>query len=260
MMDGSDALTFVDTHAHLDEPVFDRDRVGVLAEASAAGVGQVVNIGYRPQRWATTMALASQHPEIAITLGVHPHHADELTPDVLDRLAATLVGSNVVAVGEIGLDLYRDGPSLALQERAFAAQLELAHRLGLPVVIHQRAAEPELIAMLSGAPPELRVILHSFDGTERLAEFGRERGYYFGVGGLMTRRAAESLRAIIARLPLERILLETDSPYLVPTGVKDRRNVPANIPRIAARLADLRQLSIDEVARRTTENARRAFR
>jgi len=250
---------FVDTHAHLDEEVFAGDRDAVIAAAQAAGVGRILNIGYRPARWGTTVALAAAHPEIALTLGLHPHHADELTPALLDALAADLTRTGASAVGEIGLDLYREGPSLAQQRRAFVAQLDLARRLGLPVVIHQRTAEAELMEALAAHGEGLTVVLHSFDGTRALADVGLARGYYFGVGGLMTRRASVPLREIIAHLPLDRLLLETDSPYLVPAGVKDRRNVPANIPLIAARLADLRQLPVAEIARRTTENAYAAF-
>lgn len=252
-------LRYVDTHAHLDEPVFDPDRDEVITAARAAGITRVVNVGYRPARWGTSSDLARRYPDISHMLGLHPHHADEFTDRTCRDLAARLGTTNAIAVGEVGLDYFRDGPNPETQRRAFATQLELAMSLTLPVVIHQRAAEVDLMTVLAAFPDLPRVVLHSFDGTARLAAFGAERGYYFGVGGLVTRAANEPLREIVAGLPLDRLLLETDAPYLVPAGVKDRRNVPANIPRIAARLAALHACPLDEIATRTTTNAALAF-
>ena len=252
-------LTFVDTHVHLDEPAFDPDRDQVITRAHEAGVARIVNIGYRPARWLSGAALAARHPDVLLVLGLLPHHADEYTDETLPRLAAEIGRSGALAVGEIGLDYFREGPHPELQRDVFAAQLELAAQLDLPVVIHQRSAEEDLMAVLERSFSPSRVVLHSFDGTERLAAFASERGYFFGLGGLFTRAAAVALRSIVAGLPLDRVLLETDSPYLVPAGVKDRRNEPSNVPWIASRVADLFGCSVEEIARHTTANAETAF-
>ena len=250
---------YVDTHAHLDEPVFDRDRDEVVARAHAAGVVRIVNVGYRPLRWDTSADLAARHPTVSHMLGLHPHHADEFTDRTCQDLAARAAATRAVAVGEIGLDYFRDGPDAATQHRVLAAQLELAIELNLPVVIHQRAAEQDLMTVLARYPDLPRVVLHSFDGTDRLADFGTERDYRFGVGGLMTRAGNDALCHTISRLPISSILLETDAPYLVPAGVKDRRNVPSNVPLIAARLAAIQDLPVSDLAAATTANANAVF-
>ena len=254
-----DMPRFVDTHAHLDLPAFDHDREVVITAARASGVQDIVNVGFRPSRWQTTIALSAAHAGVHHMLGLHPQHADELSDDLLDEVAVQLRSSSAVALGEIGFDFFRDGSEPAIQERAFVAQIELARALGLPIVIHQRAAEARLMAVLACFPDLSNVVLHSFDGSRRLADFGRERGYYFGVGGLMTRSGNQTLREVIGTLPLDHLLLETDAPYLAPAGVKDRRNVPANVPLVASRLADLFGLPLVEVAHRTTDNAMTFF-
>jgi len=250
---------FVDTHAHLDDPAFDRDRDAVIASALTAGVRAIVNVGYRPARWATTIALAKRHRSVAIALGLHPHHADELTADTCERLGHELVRSDAVALGEIGLDYFRDGPDRAVQRAAFEAQLALGRRLGRPIIVHQRAAEDDLIDVLRRCDDLPAVILHSFEGSLGLARFARDRGYLIGVGGLATRGGSASLRQVLATIPVDSILLETDSPYLTPAGVKDRRNTPANLPAIAERLAPLWGVAPEQLAAQTSATAERVF-
>ncbi len=251
--------TFVDTHAHLDDSAFDGDRDVVIDRAVQAGVVMVVNIGYRPSRWTTTRALAAASPRVSAVLGLHPQHADEFTHSTYDDLAGCVAEAGACAIGEIGLDYYRPGPLPAAQRHAFEQQLLLAEHLSLPVVIHQRAAEEDCLAILRGAPPTLRMVLHSFEGSERFAAWGLDHGHYFGVGGLMTRAGSNPLRSILANLPLERLILETDAPYLVPARIKERRNVPANIPVIARHLAELRGTDIETIASATTLNAVAVF-
>ncbi len=249
------SVEYVDTHAHLDDPAFDLDRERVIAAAVAAGVTRIVNIGYRPARWTSTVALAHRHPQIAVAIGLHPHHADEFDAGTVDRVRDTIASARAVALGEIGLDYVRDGPPPAVQRAAFEAQLDLAVRLDIPIVIHQRAAEPDLIAVLAGFPRLPRLVLHSFDGSQRLADLGLERGWVFGVGGLATRASADALRTVLATIPLTRLVLETDAPYLVPAGIKDRRNVPANLPQVASRLAPVWGVTAGELAAATTDTA-----
>jgi TatD DNase family protein len=252
--------SFVDTHAHLDEPAFDRDRGAVIAAARAAGVVRIVNIGYRPARWLTSAALAREEPAVAVALGLHPHHADEFDADTIDRLTDAVTEAAAVAIGETGLDYFRNRTDATTQRRAFLAQIELGQRLGLPIVIHQRAAEADLIEVLDHVGSLPPVVLHSFEGSRRLADLAIAREFFVGVGGLATRPSATALRKVLAGIPIRQVLLETDAPYLAPAGVKDRRNEPANIPAIARALAPLWGISAPELATQTTRTATDLFR
>jgi TatD DNase family protein len=248
----------IDTHAHLDDGQFS-DVDETIDAAVQQSVTRIVNIGYGPERWESTIALAKRRPEIAIVLGIHPLDADQFSPALFSELAAKVDQVNPVGIGEAGIDLFRDGPSLELQRVAFMAQIELALARNLPLVIHQRSAEAEVLELLRSADTRLQVVLHSFDGSMESVQLVIERGWFIGVGGLMTRLASSGLRELIRKVPLSAIVLETDSPYLVPAGVKNRRNNPGNIPIIARALADVRRASYEEIVRTTTENAIRAF-
>jgi TatD DNase family protein len=253
--------TFIDSHVHLDDGQFENDLDAVLDNAAAVGVQQVVNIGYKPARWQSSIDLSARRPEVSFTLGLHPHHADEFGPHVIAELSSLIEEHRPVAIGEIGLDYFRDLADRTTQQRAFSAQLQLAVDSRLPVVLHLRGdVEDDLRRALVRTPKDLVCVLHSFDGTEQLASWGLERGYLFGVGGLVTRKDNERLRNIVRSLQLDRLLLETDSPYLSPAGIKDRRNSPVNIPVIARTISDLMQIDLDTVATETTNNARRVFK
>jgi len=249
---------FVDTHAHLDEDQF-ADVEAVIAASRAAGVERIINIGYGPRRWRSTVALTKRFPEVAACLGLHPSDAGSFGPETSAELLTLVEAERPVGIGEAGIDLFRDGPPLEQQQTSFAFQIDLALDRELPLVIHQRAAEDAVYDQLSAADARLRVVLHSFDATRRMLNLAIDRGWYIGVGGLMTRSSAAEVREVIRSAPLDRILLETDAPYLVPAGIKDRRNTPANIPVIAERLASLLGIDVDEVAERTTANAFAAF-
>ena len=250
---------YVDTHAHLDEAAFAGDLADVVRRAAAAGVTRIVNIGFRPLRWTTTIELAKRFSGISVVLGLHPQHAGEFDDQTCDHLAALIQASEARAVGEIGLDYARDFATPEQQRRAFAAQLELAVDLRLPIVIHQRDAAEDCRDMLRAVRPDHPVVLHCFDGSPALARLGLERGYYFGIGGLLTKAASDHLRSVATTLPIERLVLETDAPYLTPAAVKARRNEPANIPRIADQLAAIHRVTREDIARVTTHNAERVF-
>lgn len=258
-VDAADSLRFVDTHTHLDDPAFDADRDVVIARSNAAGVRRMVNVGYAPARWQSTIALAATRPDIAFSLGLHPGHADEWTDGLLADLEVLARKHPVVAIGEIGLDFAHETPDPALQHRVFEAQLDLARALGLPVVIHQRAAGSACAEVLGAAVPDQHVVLHSFDGNGELLALGLARGWIFGVGGLMTRKSSEELRLALMTIPLDRIVLESDCPYLVPRGMKSRRNTPESIPHIADALAALLHQPVYEVAAITTATAEGMF-
>lgn len=246
---------YLDTHAHLDDAAFDHDRESVLAAAAAAGVRRIINVGYRPLRWQSTVDLAHSYPLVRHMLGLHPQHADEWSPETRSTLVALIRATKPLALGEIGFDYSRQGPDTAMQAAAFHAQVAIAGELGLPIVIHQRGAEDELIAALASIDEGCHVLLHSFEGTNRLAAAANDRGCYVGIGGLATRASSEGLRQTLRTIPLDRIVLETDSPYLVPAGIKDRRNTPANIPLIAERLAPIWDADQAALAAATTANA-----
>jgi TatD DNase family protein len=255
-----DLPTFVDTHAHLDDDQFASDIEDVIVRSAEAGVEKIVNIGYEPSKWETTIALGRRFPNVSFTLGLHPRSADQYSNELLNELESRIVDSGAVAIGEIGLDLFRSGPAVELQTEAFEAQLSIASNLDLPVVIHQRAANEPLHRVLERASPAVRCVLHSFEGDQRLIDLGLERGYFFGVGGLMTRERNQYLCEFLSQIPLDRMLLETDSPYLVPAGVKAKRNEPANVPFIASKLSELLGIEVDDVANTTTRNAIDIFR
>jgi TatD DNase family protein len=251
--------SIVDTHLHLDDPVFDDDRDPVITAARAAGVRRFINIGYTPSRWEASRALRDAYPDVAIALGLHPQEADLFGPQLERDLRQAVRDLRPVAVGETGVDLFRTGPAVDQQTRAFQAQLEIAAEAELPAIIHQRAAAEALMATLDRWQGVAPIVLHSFDGTQRLADWAIERGCYIGVGGLATKRASGALREVLATVPLDRLLLETDSPYLSPPGTTSRRNTPANLPVIASLLAPLWRLTPDELCRLTTRNAIEVF-
>lgn len=256
----TETLTFIDSHAHLDDGRFDADLATVIDAAAAVGVTRIINIGYRPARWASSIALANAYPGVSFTLGLHPHHAEEFSATLLADLRTTIEGHRPVALGEIGLDYFRDLSDRGMQQEALAAQLALASDVGLPVVMHLRGeVESDLIRALDQTPDSLTCVFHSFDGSAELAQYGLDRGFVFGVGGLATKAANSRLREILTMIPLDRLMLETDAPYLVPATIKDRRNTPANIPFIAAELAVLKGVSLNDIAAATTANTSRVF-
>ena len=249
---------YIDTHAHLDLDQFP-DVDSVIESAASVGVHGIINIGFGPERWKTTLDLVDRFPQVACTLGFHPGDSDQFNPDTGDQLVALLDQNLAVGIGEAGIDLYwENNPAIAVQREAFAFQIDLALRFDLPLVIHQRSAEPEVAEQLEAADRDLRVILHSFDGTERLFRLALDRNWYLGAGGLMTRRSAP-VRELLKKAPLDRLLLETDSPFLVPAGIKQRRNEPSNIPVIAERLAGLRGEDLSVIQQAAWENTFKAF-
>jgi len=246
---------FVETHAHLDDPQFDEDRDAVIDAAAAVGVNTIINVGYNPDRWTSTLALAERRSEIRYTLGLHPLHANEGSEAVMARLETLVVEKRPVAIGEIGIDLLRKQDDLGAQVHYFEHQIDMAVRQDLPIVVHQRQAANEVASVLRSSPTSLRVLLHSFDGASILADLANERGWSLGVGGLMTRKQAEILRTHLATVDLGRVVLETDAPYLIPSGVTSRRNTPSAIPIIATRLGEITDRGMDEIAAITTANA-----
>jgi TatD DNase family protein len=251
-------VRLIDTHAHLDDRAFDKDRPALIARLHADGVG-AVTVGASLESSREAVRLAERHHLIWATVGVHPHGAKYVTPEVLRELEELAKTPRVVAVGEIGLDYYRDLSPRDVQRSVFADQLDLAKRLELPVVLHNRQSTDDLVAILRVAGRSHRGVVHSFLGDAALAETFLSLGLYLGVGGPLTYPANEALRDAVRRAPLERLVLETDCPYLTPVPHRGQRNEPAYIELVAAEIARIRGNSIDDVARQTTVNARALF-
>jgi len=243
-----------DTHAHLDACADPAEEV--LARARVAGVDRVVAIGSGLASCRETLAIAARAQGVWAVLGIHPHQAADDDADRLDELRELLTDERAVAVGEIGLDFFRDYAPRDKQRDLFARQLELASELGKAVVIHMRAAEEETATTLGGF--EGTVVLHCFSSPE-LLPVALERGYYASFAGNVTYPKAESLREAASQIPADRLLAETDSPYLSPQPRRGRPNEPANIVHTVATLAEARGEDPADLARRLDENAARAF-
>lgn len=247
-------MTLVDTHCHLDLPQFDGDRDAVVRRALDHGVHAMVVIGFNPERWSTSANLGREYPCVCRAVGLHPNDASLWSDELRECLERELDRGDAVAVGEIGLDFFRDRASFAEQIRAFEAQVDIALERDLPIVVHQRNAEEDVLAVLEGATG-LRGVMHCFTGDWALAERFLELGMYLGFGGVLTFPKSTVVRDAAISTPLDRILLETDSPYLAPQPWRGKRNEPAYAVSVADTLASIKHLPLDAVAAATTANA-----
>jgi TatD DNase family protein len=252
-----------DSHAHVDGPEFDADRDDVLARARAAGVRRIVVIGAvgDPTSADRAVALAERDPDIWATVATHPHDVEKMTPDwwaVHERLAPH---PRVVAIGETGLDYYYDHSPRKAQQEAFARFVDLARRAGKPVVCHIRDAHEDAKAILrdTGAP-ELGVVIHCFTGTPEDAADYAAMGAYVSFSGIVTYKTAQSLRDAVKRVPLDRLLVETDCPYLSPVPHRGRRNEPAHVVHTARVVAEAAGVPFEDLATRTVANTCTIFR
>jgi len=262
--------TLVDTHAHLDFSDYDKDRDEVLERAKREAVTQVVTVGFDVESSEQALALARENAGVRACVGVHPHEAGKVEDAFLRHLEELSGEPQVVGIGEIGLDYYRDRSPREAQRRVFNQQLELAARVQKPVVIHDRDAHGDVMstirqwtAGLSGRNGELQAplgVVHCYSGDEAMAEELFELGFLISIAGPVTYAKANRLQALVSRLPLDRLLVETDCPFLSPHPYRGRRNEPANARIVASKIAELKNLPWEEVARITTENARRLFR
>lgn len=245
----------IDSHVNLHAPAFDADREAVIARARAAGVGAMLTICDRLDRLPAVQAVAEAHPDIWCTAGVHPHESKDFADVQAAELVEACAHPRVVAVGECGLDHHYDLSPREVQARVFAVHLEAAQAAGLPVVVHTRGADAETADLLEQAwtRAPLKVLLHCYTGGPELARFAAERGAWFSVSGIAGFKAAEAVRAAVADMPGDRILVETDCPYLAPVPHRGRRNEPAFLPHVLAKLAEIRGWSLQEAERRTAQ-------
>ncbi len=257
-------MELIDSHAHIDFPQFAEDREAMLDRARAAGVTTLLAIGTGPgpEKLGSALPFAEQHDWIYATVGIHPHEAKEVTPQNLDDLSKLAKHPRVIAWGEIGLDYFYDHSPREVQQRVFCDQMDVAKRLKLPIVIHCRDAWTDCLNMLEEhwKATGLGGILHCFTSTLQDAKRGVDMGFLISFAGNSTYPKAQNLRDVAKALPLEKILIETDSPYLAPQAHRGKRNEPAYVAEVARTLASVRDLSPDEVAAATSENFRRLFR
>ena len=250
---------FVETHAHLYLDRFDEDRDEVIQRAREAGVLRIINIATDLASARQCIALAGQHEGLYATVGIHPNDGEQLDDAALAELEQLAGHEKVVGIGEIGLDFYWDHCAPEVQERAFRAQVRLATRLGLPIVIHNREAGRQILEVLkSESTSGLEGVFHCFSETVEIAQEALALGFHISFTGNLTFKKS-TLPEVARQTPLERLLLETDCPFLSPEPKRGRRNEPARIIHIAEKLAEIKGIPLDEVAAATTRNAERLF-
>lgn len=265
IISGLEISMYIDSHAHIESDDFASDRERVIERALAAGVEIIVNIGNGDaacDSHSKAFRVAEKYPFIYTTVGVHPHEARILDDNLAAKLSDLSKHNKVIAWGEIGLDYHYDNSPRDVQRAAFRRQLQMARERRLPAVLHTREAEADTLAILNeewrgtGLPG----IVHCFTGTRPFAEAAIELGFLISFSGVVTFKKAEDLRATAAALPADKILIETDSPFLAPVPYRGRRNEPAYVIETARCIAELRGMKIEDVGRITTENFRRLFR
>jgi TatD DNase family protein len=251
----------IDTHAHLDSPKFDDDREEMIARAREAGVDAIVNIGFNRETIPTTMALAEKYPFIYAAVGWHPTDAVDmkLEEDLawIERLCAH---PKVRAIGEIGLDYYWDTSPKDVQHVVFREQIRLARRLGKPIVIHNRDAHEDTVRLLrEEKASEVGGVMHCFSGSWEIAKMCLDLNFYISFGGPVTFKNARVPKEVLKQVPLDRLLVETDAPYLAPHPHRGKRNESAYVRLAAEAAAEIKGLSLEEISEITSENARRLF-
>jgi TatD DNase family protein len=257
-------LRLADTHAHLADPLLFPRVDSIVESAVAAGVTRILTVGTDLQSSRTCVALAERFSAVYAAVGIHPHEVATFEPSRLSELRSLAQQPKVVALGEIGLDYFRDYGPRAQQLAAFRSQLELASELGLPVVVHNREAGSDVLELIAAVerPASLADragVLHCFTGSIDEAARAQRAGFLISFAGNLTYKKADNLRAVAARVPLDVLLTETDSPYLSPEGRRGRTNEPSNVFQVAEVLAQARQLDLQRLATATSANARRLF-
>jgi TatD DNase family protein len=254
-------IDIFDTHAHYDDEAFDEDREQLLADLPRQGIGRVVNIGASIASCKRTLELMDKYDYIYGALGVHPCDTENLTEADMDWLKEKCSHEKCLAVGEIGLDYYWDEPDREIQKKWFVRQLQLAREVQLPVIIHSRDAAKETIDIMTAERAgEIGGVVHCYSYTKESARTFLDMGFYFGIGGVITFKNAKKLKEAVEYIPMDRIVLETDCPYLSPEPNRGKRNSSLNLAYVAEAIAGLKGISQEEVRRITWENGCRMYR
>ena len=249
-----------DTHAHMDDRAFDEDREVLLARLPEQGIGLLMNPGCSLASSRDAVALAARYDYIYAAVGSHPDAADEVTPAVLDEYRMLCKRNpKVRAIGEIGLDYHYEDVPRQRQQEAFRAQMGLAAELTLPVIVHEREAHEDGMRMVEEFP-SVKGVFHCYSGSAEMAKWLVSRGWYIGFTGVLTFKNARKAVETAAAIPLDRIVLETDCPYMSPEPFRGRRNDPGRLYRMAEKLAEIRGLSVEEIHAITTENGKKLYR
>ena len=250
--------SFIDTHCHLDK--LDSTPEEAIIEAKQAGVQRMVTVSVDEPSLDFVSSMVQQFPEVYGSVGFHPHDAAELTEDLEQKIRKlALEEKKLIAIGETGLDYHYMYSSAEVQQQVFSKQLLLAVELNLPVIMHSREAETDTLNILQEIPVPPLGVAHSFTSSFEMAKTLVEMGWYLGINGIVTFKNAEDLREVVSWLPLDRLLLETDSPFLAPIPFRGKPNKPAYIPAIATFIAELRGISLEQLSEQTSANAQRLF-
>ncbi|MCB9436053.1 MAG: TatD family hydrolase [Anaerolineales bacterium] len=259
-------MTLIDTHCHLDFEAYDDDRTAIIERAVDAGVTRIINPGIDIETSQAAIRLSETNDGVYAAVALHPNSTATWSPEAIAALEMLADHPKVVAIGEIGLDYYWDKSPKAVQRAAFEAQLTLATKLKLPIIIHNREASEDVIAVLQQwlptLPPELKErpgVLHSFSAPPEIADAALVMGFYLGFTGPITYKKADELRSIAAQVPLDRIVVETDGPFLTPHPYRGQRNEPSYVRFVAERLATLRGMDYEGIVAQTTANAEKLF-
>ena len=251
----------IDHHCHLDFPDFAADLDGIIGRARSAGVGMLVSVSTRIRRFAGLHTIAERYPQVFCSIGTHPHYAHEELDVSVDEIVRLAQHPKVVAIGEAGLDYFYDNSPREAQVKGFRNHIAAAQATGLPLVIHARDADMDVAAILEEemAKRPFAAVLHCFTGGPELARRALQIGLYVSFSGILTFKKSDALRQIASDVPLDRLLVETDAPYLAPGKFRGKRNEPAYVVETARELANLRSISEEEIARTTTENFFRLY-
>ena len=251
---------FIDSHSNLDDERFDQDRDILIKSLKERQVDIAINIGADLQTSINSVELANKYDNIYAVVGVHPHSASEVTEETLDIFREMSKNDKVVAIGEIGLDFYYDNSPRDVQRKWFKEQLKLAKELGLPVVIHSREASQETFDTIKEAQDgSLRGVMHCYSGSVEMAKEYIKLGFYISIGGPVTFKNARVVGEVAEALPLDKLLIETDCPYLTPEPYRGKRNEPMYVRYVAEKIAEIRNISVEELAKATSTNAKKLF-
>lgn len=248
----------IDTHAHLNDEQFIEDQEAVIERAQAAGLQYIINVGFNHETIPTTLELAERYDFIYAAVGWHPQDAKDMNPEDLQWIEELTHHPKVVAIGEIGLDYYWDTSPREVQQEVFRQQIRLARKVKMPIIIHNRDAHEDLLTILREEhAEEVGGIMHCFSGSWELAQECLNLNFYLSFGGPVTFKNAKRPKEVAAQVPLDRLLIETDCPYLTPTPFRGKRNESAYVQYVAEAIAELRQLPVEELGQITSENAKR---
>jgi len=250
----------IDTHSHLNDPKFESDLDEVVSRARDAGVDRIVVCGYDLPSSRAAVDIAARFDGVFATVGIHPHDAKSFSREALGEIEELSRAPKVIAIGETGLDFHYDFSPRPAQIEAFEAHIELAERVGLPVVIHSRESNDQALEVIASSAANIAgCVFHCFSGDEEFARRVLDAGFYIGIDGPITFRASEGLRRVVEITPTDRLLIETDCPYLAPVPHRGKRNEPGYLIHIAEEVARIKGLAVEDIGRITAENARRLF-